>query len=182
MCERKEKRGRLSIIQGGVKEVFYCPREISFLFFFFFFFLFKLYFLEDFFSLSPKHFIQFLFFVYCVFKQHPVLASCSGPLPLKIMIASFYFWTFPSHWCFLFCCGCWLVGWYFLVFVMYAVFLSNHWTFCSYVRLGTKKLIGSSEHMTGTIGDLHGGWHAEPFACRTFKSASLDLSSWPLHS
>ena len=34
MCERKEKRGRLSIIQGGVKEVFYCPREISFLFFF----------------------------------------------------------------------------------------------------------------------------------------------------
>ena len=30
MCERKEKRARLSTIRGGVKEVSYCPREISF--------------------------------------------------------------------------------------------------------------------------------------------------------
>lgn len=32
MCERRDKRPRLSIIRGGVKEVFYCPREINFFF------------------------------------------------------------------------------------------------------------------------------------------------------
>lgn len=36
MCERREKRRRLSIIRGGVKEVFYCPREISTFFGFWF--------------------------------------------------------------------------------------------------------------------------------------------------
>lgn len=32
ICERRPGRRRLSIIRGGVKETFYCPREISIFF------------------------------------------------------------------------------------------------------------------------------------------------------
>ena len=94
----------------------------SLLFFFFFSFLFKLYFLEDCFSLSSKYFIEFFISIIFLFPK-TMLCSLNALAKQQASCACFLFWPSSSenNDCFLllldislslmFSVLLWLVGW-----------------------------------------------------------------------
>lgn len=101
----------------------------------------------------PNILLSFLFLSYFYFPNHALFSECSYKTASILCLLLFWPSSSENNDCFPFSFGhfpltdvffCfavvgWLVGWIFFVFLMCAVFLSNHWTLCSYVRLRTKQ-------------------------------------------